>query len=97
MKYLDKKMLKYDFPIGAVFEVQYDDDNHWCRVTSNEFRSFNGKRRYIVNEDARGLAQTAHYYNGPIYYYGTNKVVENPNENRIIGEKFDSTSNSGRI
>jgi hypothetical protein len=97
MKYPEKKSLKNDFPTDAVLEVQYDGDNHWCRVTSNEFRSFNGRRRYINSGDARGLVATTHYYNGPVYYYGTNEVVENPNENRIIGEKFDSRSNSGRI
>lgn len=100
MKYIDKKDLKCDFPKDALLELQYNDSNTWLRATINEFRSFNGKRRYhniISGRDPSKIARTTHYYDGPIYYYGTNKVIENTNENHIIGEIFNSESKSGRI
>lgn len=100
MKYVDKKDLRCDFPKDAVLELQYDNSDIWLRATINEFRSFNGKRRYhnvIVGKNMGNITRNTHYYNGPVYYYGTNKIVENPQENHIIGEIFNSESKSGRI
>jgi len=57
--------LKYDFETAANLEVFMPNLNDWYRVTSREFRSFNGKRR-INNIE----------YVGNIYLYGTNKLAD---------------------
>jgi hypothetical protein len=54
--------LNYDFNTASNLEVFMINLDDWYRVTSREFRSFNGKRR-INNVD----------YNGPIYHYATNR------------------------
>jgi hypothetical protein len=54
--------IKYDFNTAANLEIFMPNLDDWYRVTSREFRSFNGKRR-INNVN----------YNGPIYYYATNR------------------------
>jgi hypothetical protein len=54
--------LKYEFNTASNLEVFMINLNDWYRVTSREFRSFNGKRR-INNVE----------YNGPIYHYATNR------------------------
>ena len=57
--------IKYDFETAANLEVFMPNLNGWYRVTSREFRSFNGKRR-INNVE----------YNGDVYLYGTNKLAD---------------------
>ncbi len=55
--------LKYDFETAANLEVYLPESTYsWYRVTSREFRSFNGKRR-INNKP----------YDGPVYLFATNK------------------------
>jgi len=54
--------IKYDFNTAANLEVYMLNLNDWYRVTSREFRSFNGKRRMNGIE-----------YNGSIYHYATNR------------------------
>jgi hypothetical protein len=63
--------LIYSFNTAANLEIQIEDK--WYRVTAREFRSFNGERR--VNQSS---------YVGPIYLFGTNTKVENPNKKGII-------------
>jgi hypothetical protein len=57
--------LKYDFNTASNLEVFMPNLDGWYRVTSREFRSFNGKRR-INNES----------YSGKIYYYATNRIAD---------------------
>jgi hypothetical protein len=57
--------LKYNFETAANLEVFMPNLNDWYRVTSREFRSFNGKRR-INNIE----------YVGNVYLYGTNKLAD---------------------
>ena len=57
--------IKYDFETAANLEVFMPNLDGWYRVTSREFRSFNGKRR--INEEE---------YNGDVYHYGTNKKAD---------------------
>ena len=54
--------LKYNFETAANLEIFIPNLERYHRVTSREFRSFNGKRR-INNIE----------YKGPVYLYGTNK------------------------
>lgn len=55
--------LKYDFETAANLEVYLPKSKFgWYRVTSREFRSFNGERR--INGEP---------YIGPVYLFATNK------------------------
>jgi hypothetical protein len=54
--------IKYDFNTAANLEVYMPNLNDWYRVTSREFRSFNGKRRMNGIE-----------YEGNVYHYESNK------------------------
>ena len=54
--------MKYDFETAADLEVFLPGSKFsWYRVTSREFRSFNGKRRINGVE-----------YNGPVYLFQSN-------------------------
>lgn len=78
--------LEYDFDTARNLEVYMPNLKGWYRVTSREFRSFNGKRR-IQGEE----------YNGPIYLFGTNKIA-NTNEyelGKIIEHKWKSIRRPG--
>lgn len=54
----------YDFNTASNLEVFMVNLNGWYRVTSREFRSFNGKRR--INGEL---------YDGRVYLYNTNKIA----------------------
>ena len=57
--------IKYDFNTAANLELFMPNLNGWYRVTSREFRAFNGKRRINGVE-----------YLGNVYLYNTNKRVD---------------------
>ena len=57
--------IKYDFNTAANLEIWMPNLKGWYRVTSREFRSFNGKRR-LNNEE----------YNGIIYHFESNKHAD---------------------
>ena len=63
--------LTYEFNSGWCCEVSFDGER-WARVTAREFRSFNGKRRILNVENPNEPYYEE--YNGPIYYYGTNRI-----------------------
>lgn len=63
----------YLFNTSANLEVFIPNLNRWHRVTCNDFRSWDGKRR--INEEE---------YEGPLYAYGTNRKVINQNINNIV-------------
>ena len=67
--------LTYEFNSGWCCEVSFDDEK-WARVTAREFRSFNGKRRILNVENPNKPYYEE--YNGPIYYYGTNRISKSP-------------------
>jgi hypothetical protein len=55
----------YDFNTAANLEILMPESKYkWYRVTSVNFRSFNGKRRINGEE-----------YKGPVYLFQTNKRV----------------------
>ena len=64
--------MKYDFDTSKCCEVEYKPGK-WGRVTSREFRSFNGNRRILNVLDPEKLFYEPYY--GPIYFYGTNTKV----------------------
>lgn len=63
--------LVYEFNTAAHLEVQLK--GNWYRVTAGDFRSFNGPRR-IFGEP----------YEGQLYFYDTNTIVEGPQEHGIV-------------
>jgi hypothetical protein len=73
--------LIYDFDTSANLEVYMPNLERYHRVTSREFRSFNGKRQ--IN----GLE-----YKGHIYHYGTNKRANKSlvELNKIASHNFKS-------
>lgn len=73
--------LKYDFNTASNLEVFMPNLNGWYRVTSREFRSFNGKRQ-INNE----------VYDGTVYLYNTNKRINKSKygKHKLAGYSWDS-------
>ena len=70
--------LKYDFDDSKSCEINYKKDK-WVRVSPREFRSFGGLRRILNIEDPSNPFYES--YNGPVYYFMTNKLVEGKTEN----------------
>ena len=70
--------LKFDFPEQLCCEVYVPNLEDWFRTTSNEFRSWVGKRRILKFEGKLGSEERTSYYeeyNGPTYLFGTNKKI----------------------
>jgi len=65
--------LTYDFNSVRCCEVSFDGEK-WARVTAREFRSFTGKRRILNVENPNEPYYEE--YNGPVYYYGTNRIAK---------------------
>tara|TARA_B100001094_G_C18180988_1_gene800890 strand:+ start:2360 stop:2635 length:276 start_codon:yes stop_codon:yes gene_type:complete len=74
---------EYLFNTSANLEVFIPNLKRWHRVTCNDFRSWDGKRR--INEEL---------YEGPLYAYGTNRKVINQNINNIVGSEVLDERNS---
>lgn len=74
--------LVYDFNTALSCEIEYAP-NKWNRVTAREFRSWGGRRRiYHLDEHYNGHFEP---YEGPVYYFCTNKVVpESKLQNKIM-------------
>jgi len=73
--------MHYDFDTAAVLEVWMPKLNGWYRVTSREFRSFDGKRRLTkpIKPQGRGeiysVPMKTEEYHGPVFMWGTNNYV----------------------
>ena len=78
--------IKYDFDTARNLEIFMPNLKGWYRVTSREFRSFNGKRR-IQGEE----------YNGPVYLYGTNKRANKSQyeKGKLVEHKWKSVRRPG--
>lgn len=63
--------LKYPFNTAACLEVQLPNGD-WYRITCKEFRSYTYPRRISQN---KGKEYMIEIYEGPVYLYGTNIVV----------------------
>ena len=68
--------LKNDFNDSKLLEVYLPKLDNWYRVTCRDFRSFDGKRR-VQGEN----------YEGPLYAYGTNRLVKFNNTSTIMGSE----------
>jgi hypothetical protein len=78
--------IKYDFNTASNLEIWMPNLNGWYRVTSREFRSFNGKRR--INGEP---------YNGHVFLYNTNKRANKSKYelNKMAGYNWISTKRPG--
>lgn len=90
----DTGKLEYDFPTHGVCEVQMNDDE-WYRVTSRDFRSFDGPRRitlpdYTKHKDVQ-VPMTTYDYDGPVYMWATNTPVYYPKGTRKVLESEQRT------
>ena len=84
-KGLTIKMI-YDFPTQKATEI-FEDGFGWFRVTCNRFRSYNGPRRICYwNEDGSPNHQE---YNGPVYYFETNKVYTGEDKGYIYPHNYN--------
>ena len=67
-----------DFPTEAVLEVCIKGT--WYRVTSKDFRAFNGPRRITQPQYTElgnvDVPMMTYEYFGPVYTWGTNNVVD---------------------
>ena len=68
--------LKNDFNDSKLLEVYLPKLDNWYRVTCKDFRSFDGKRRVQGKN-----------YEGPLYAYGTNRLVKFNNTSTIMGSE----------
>ena len=64
---------EYLFNTSANLEVYLVGCKRWHRVTCNDFKSWDGKRR--INEET---------YEGPLYAYGTNRRALAEGRNSIV-------------
>ena len=78
--------LEYNFDTARLLEVYMPGLKGWYRVTSREFRSFNGKRRISGQE-----------YDGPVYLYDTNYLADTSEyePGKIVEHKWKSIRRPG--
>ena len=82
--------LEHDFNTAGVLEVCIK--NNWYRVTSRDFRSFDGPRRITepINQPGQGIKSyqdikfKTYEYLGPVYMHGSNILVKPTNKEKII-------------
>jgi len=67
------EVLKYDFNTARELHVKLNEK--WYRVTPREFRSYYGERKMVYSE---GIEIVHESYNGPVYYWNTNKICRSP-------------------
>ena len=75
--------MEYLFNEAKHLEVYVPNLKGWYRVTPNDFRSWDGKRR-IQGEE----------YEGPLYAYGTNRKVPLKNTGKIIPSEISNQRNA---
>ena len=78
--------IMYDFNTASNLEVYMVNLKDWYRVTSREFRAYNGARR--INGEL---------YTGPVYLYNTNKRANKSTyeSHKLAGYKWVSVSRGG--
>lgn len=64
--------IEYPFNDAGCLEIEYKPGK-WVRVTPREFRSYSFPRRI---SQPKGKEYVTEMYDGPVYYFGTNKKVD---------------------
>ena len=73
--------LEYDFDTAGVLEIWMPKLEGWYRVTSSQFRSYDGRRRITTPIKPQGKGEIYNVpmrtdeYNGPVFMLGTNNYV----------------------
>ena len=69
-----------DYNMAGCLEVYNSELEGWYRVTTKDFRSFNGPRRITepltVEHRNVDVEMITYEYHGPVYAWGTNTVVD---------------------
>ena len=91
--------LEYPFNTSANLEVFLPKLEKWYRVTCLDFRSFNGKRRITQqvvtkHKEIIGIPFKTVDYGGPLYAFGTNKIVKHTNKGQIVGSHILNERNN---
>jgi len=78
------------FNTSGLLEVYMPKLENWYRVTSREFRSFDGKRRItepteVVKSKPEVKMRTFEYF-GPVFLWGTNMVLDEPTNEGVLIE-----------
>ncbi len=95
----ETEKLVYDFDTAGLLEVYMPNLKGWYRVTSREFRSFNGKRRISRPIETKlgnvNIETVTEDYYGPVYLYGSNMITEYIESDSI--EETDTYKKYNRI
>ena len=88
----ETEKLKFDFDTAGCLEIFMNEK--WYRVTSREFRSFDGPRRITKPTDVQlgnvDIPLVTEEYWGPVYMFGTNKLMTFTNSGSLFtGELWD--------
>ena len=86
-----------DFPTEAVLEVCIKGT--WYRVTSKDFRSFDGKRRITkpINQPGQGIKDffdvefETYDYIGPVFMFGSNSEIVPSGKGEIVRSEIFET------
>lgn len=74
---LEQQNLKNEFNTAGCLEIFMNDK--WVRVTSKDFRAFNGPRRITEPQFTElgnvDVPMMTYEYFGPVYTWGTNNLV----------------------
>lgn len=108
--------MKFDFVTHNILEVYLPnlkdkDTKGWYRTTAQEFRSFDGPRRYHEIDHQPGLGEMLPFirkeihipfytfeYNGPVFVYGTNREVARKDTCTIIrNAEWDKIVNQAEV
>jgi len=75
---LEHQNLINDYNTAGVLEIF--SKGKWTRVTTKDFRSFNGPRRITLPDYTElgnvDVPMTTYEYYGPVYTWGTNKIID---------------------
>ena len=87
----------HDFNTSGVLEVCIK--GNWYRVTSNEFRSFDGNRRITepikqpgIGDKFQDMQFHTYEYNGPVYVLLTNQEVVKMSTETIVTNPYMPTN-----
>lgn len=77
---LETQNLINEFNTAGCLEVYKADQDKWYRVTSKDFRAFNGPRRITEPAEVKlgtvDVPMRTYEYYGPVYLWGTNTVTD---------------------
>lgn len=75
---LEQQNLKNEFNTAGCLEIFMNDK--WVRVTSKDFRAFNGPRKITEPQYTEmgnvDVPMVTYEYYGPVYTWGTNNLVD---------------------